>query len=91
MNWGSVVGISKDISDHLQIGDDLMTILVTQVNWGSVVGISKDISDHLQIGDDLMTVHNDQLVYLNCQDIALTLITGSRYGWFITVKQRKTT
>ena len=31
---------------------------------------------HLQIGDDLRTVHNAQLVYLNCQDIALTLFAG---------------
>ena len=30
---------------------------------------------HLQIGDDLRTVHNAQLVYLNHQDIALTLFT----------------
>ena len=30
---------------------------------------------HYQIGDDLRAVHNDQLVYLNGQDIALTLIT----------------
>ena len=28
---------------------------------------------HLQIGDYLRTVHNAQLVYSNCQDIALTL------------------
>ena len=30
---------------------------------------------HLQIGKDLRAVHNDQLVYSNCQDIALTLLT----------------
>ena len=30
---------------------------------------------HLQIGDDLKTVHNSQLVYLNRQDMALTLLT----------------
>ena len=29
----------------------------------------------LQIGNDLRTIHNDQLVYLNFQDIALTLLT----------------
>jgi hypothetical protein len=31
---------------------------------------------YLQIGDDLWTVHNAQLVYLNHQDIALTLLIG---------------
>ena len=31
---------------------------------------------HLQIGDDLRTIYNNQLVYLNHQDIALTLFTG---------------
>ena len=31
---------------------------------------------HLQIGDDLRTIHNAQLVYLNRQDVALTLFTG---------------
>ena len=31
---------------------------------------------HLQIGDYLRTVRNAQLVYSNCQDIALTLFTG---------------
>ena len=41
---------------------------------------------HLQIVDDLKTVHNDQLVYLNRRDIALTLSPDSRYGQFITVK-----
>ena len=30
---------------------------------------------HLQIGDNLRAVHNDQPVYSNCQDIALTLLT----------------
>ena len=52
-------------------------LIVTQVNGGSVVGIDKQILKmHLQIGDDLSTVHNAQLVYWNCQDIALTLLTG---------------
>ena len=31
---------------------------------------------HLQIGDNLRTIHNDQLVYLNCQDVALILYMG---------------
>ena len=30
---------------------------------------------HLQIGEDLRTVYNDQLIYSNRQDIALTLLT----------------
>ena len=30
---------------------------------------------NLQIGDDVRTVHNDQLVCLNPQDMALTLFT----------------
>ena len=31
---------------------------------------------HLQFGDDLRTIHNDQLVNLNRQDIAMTLLSG---------------
>ena len=46
---------------------------------------------YLQIGDDLRTIHNDQMVYLNRHDIALTLSPDSRYGWFITFKCWKTT
>ena len=30
---------------------------------------------NLQIGEDQRTVYNDQLVYLKCQDITLTLLT----------------
>ena len=37
---------------------------------------------HLQIGDNRRTVHNDQLVYLNPQDIALTLLTGFKI-WLV--------
>ena len=36
----------------------------------------------LQIGDTLRTLHNNQLVYLNCQDIALTLLTGFKIWLF---------
>ena len=46
---------------------------------------------HLQIGDDLRNVHNAQLIYLNHQDILWLFSLNSRYGWFITVKRRKTT
>ena len=54
----------------------MQQIIVTQVNGGSIVGINKQaFKMHLQIGDDLRTVHNDQLVYSNGQDIALTLLT----------------
>ena len=35
-----------------------------------------------QIGDDLMTVHNDQLVYSNCQDFTLTLFSRFKI-WLI--------
>ena len=38
-------------------------------------------------GDDLRTVHNDQLVYLNHQDIALTLVTQFKI-WLIQTKEK---
>ena len=37
---------------------------------------------HLQIGDHLSTVYNDQLFYLNRQDIGLTLFTGFKI-WLV--------
>ena len=37
---------------------------------------------HLQIGDDLRNVQNDQLVHSNCQDIALTFLTGFKI-WLV--------
>ena len=37
---------------------------------------------HAQIGDNLRTVYNDQLVYSNRQDIALTLFTGFKI-WLV--------
>ena len=43
---------------------------------------------HLQIGDDLRTVHNAQLVYLNRQDIALTLLTRFKI-WLVHNCQTK--
>ena len=55
------------------------------MNGGNIVGIDKKILKmHLQIGDDddLRTVHNAQLVYSNCQDIALTLLTGFKI-WLV--------
>ena len=39
----------------------------------------------LQIGDNLRTVHNAQLLYLNCQDIALTLLIGFEIWLVLTV------
>ena len=43
------------------------------MNGSRVVGINEQILKmHLQIVDHLRIVHNDQLVYSNCQDIALT-------------------
>ena len=29
---------------------------------------------HLQIGDNLRTDHNEQMVYFNCQDLAMILV-----------------
>ena len=53
------------------------------MNGGSIVGIdNKILKVHMQIGDDLRTVHNAQLVYSNCQDIALTLLTGVKI-WLV--------
>ena len=37
---------------------------------------------HLQIEEDLRSVHNDQLVYSKCQDIALTLLSGFKI-WLV--------
>ena len=63
---------------QLRIGNNTtLLLIVTQVNGGSVVGMDKYILKmHLQIGDALRTLHNDQLVYSNRQDIALTCLTG---------------
>ena len=53
------------------------------MNLSSIVGIDKQILKmHLKIGDDLRTVHNDQLVYSNCHDIALTLLPGVKI-WLV--------
>ena len=37
---------------------------------------------HLHIGDNLRTIYNDQLDYLNRQDIALSLFTGFKL-WLV--------
>ena len=53
------------------------------MNGGSIVGIDKYILKmNLQIGDDLRIVRNDKLVYLNHQDIALTLLSGFKL-WLV--------
>ena len=53
------------------------------MNGGSIAAIDKKILEmHLQIGDNLRTIHTAQLVYSNCQDIALTLLTGLKI-WLV--------
>ena len=42
----------------------------------------------LQIINDLRTVHNDQLVNLNCQGLALTLLTGFKI-WLVHNGQKE--
>ena len=52
-----------------------MTINCNPSEWGGV-----SINRYLR--DNLRTVHNDQLVYSNCQDIALILLTGFKI-WLV--------
>ena len=49
-----------------------MLQILTQGNGGSIEGIN---NRYLQIRDNLKTIHNDQLVYLYRQDIALILLS----------------